>query len=83
MFGQYNEDGSVASYPDKNILGVAYDHPATTYRVDATRFVVLPSGGLSEDRIKELINVHTENPTGENVRKPRNVSRQTEDISDK
>lgn len=52
--GILNDDGSVQTHPVVDVLGRAYERPATTQGIGDHYFVVLPSGGDTAAALDEL-----------------------------
>jgi len=52
--GTLNEDGSVQSHPSVDVLGGAYERPATTQGIGHGAFVILPAGGEFAAVVEEL-----------------------------
>lgn len=52
--GLYNEDGSVAQWPEVDVQGSGYSRPATTHNLDTRHFVVLPAGFDNAALLDEL-----------------------------
>lgn len=54
ILGTLNADGSVQSWPERNIRGGAYSRPASTLGLSPTRFCVLPVGNVSVEETDAL-----------------------------